>query len=376
MQAVPAFKGNQHRSPDELRQWLARAEREDPIEPDLSIIDPHHHLREDWRGSYLLPELMGDLQAGHNVRATVFIESQAMYRPGGPESLRPVGETEFVVRSILSGSGDGPGAIQPSAGIVGLVDLSAGAEVQSALEAHIAAGQGRFRGVRDPVQWDASSVNYGPRRPARGKLLDPRFRAGFAQLAPLGLSFDAWLFHPQLPELVSLADEFPRSSIVLNHLGMPLGVGPYAGRRAEIFAAWRASLSELARRPNVTIKVGGLGMLFFGFDFHLRDIPPSSAELAEAWKPLIETAIAIFGPRRCMFESNFPVDRQSCGYLTLWNAFKRVTALCSQDEKSELFFGTASRTYGLDRIMGRKARMPMRQCTADQLESQRSNGAC
>ena len=345
MPNAPSFTTNNVRSLDELRTWLA-ASREEILEPALPIVDPHHHLRETAHGRYLLPELADDLASGHNIRATVFVDSQTMHRTTGSAFLRPVGETEFVLRSLAAAT-PRVAAWSPCAGIVGNLDLTSGAAVREALEAHIAAGQGRFRGIRDPLMWDGSDINYGVRRPPPDRMSDPRFRAGFAELAPLGMTFDAWLFHPQLPLLTDLARSFPDTTIILNHIGAPLGVGPYAGRRAEIFASWRSSLVELARSPNVVVKVGGLGMLFFGFGFERRNVPASSAELAAAWRPYVETCIEAFGPDRCMFESNFPVDKQSCSYATLWNAFKRIAAGYSAPEKTTLFFGTANRIYRL-----------------------------
>ena len=346
MQNVPSFKSNNVRTLDELRTWLA-ASCEEILEPALPIVDPHHHLRETAHGTYLLPELAEDLASGHNIRATVFVDSQTSHRIDGPAVLRPVGETEFVLQCLAASSAARASQWNPCAGIVGNLDLTHGAAVRKALQAHIAAGQGRFRGIRDPLMWDGSDINYGVRRPPPDRMTDPRFRAGFAELAPLGLTFDAWLFHPQIPLLIDLARSFPDTTIILNHVGAPLGVGPYAGRRAEIFESWRGSLVELASCPNVVVKAGGLGMLFFGFGFERRDVPASSAELAAAWRPYIETCIDAFGPERCMFESNFPVDKQSCSYATLWNAYKRIAARYSAAEKAALFFGTANRVYRL-----------------------------
>jgi predicted TIM-barrel fold metal-dependent hydrolase len=341
-----SFKSNNVRSLDELRTWLAGSS-EEILEPGLPIVDPHHHLRETAHGRYLLPELAEDLASGHNIRATVFVDSQTMHRADGPAVLRPVGETDFVLQSLAAASAAYVTRWNPCAGIIGNLDLTFGAAVREGLQAHITAGHGRFRGIRDPLMWDGSDINYGLRRPPPDRMTDPRFRAGFAQLAPLGMTFDAWLFHPQLPLLTDLARSFPDTTIVLNHIGAPLGVGPYAGRRAEIFESWSRSLIELARCPNVVVKVGGLGMLFFGFGFERRDVPASPAELATAWRPYVETCIDAFSPARCMFESNFPVDKQSCSYATLWNAYKRIAAGYSAQEKSELFFGTANRIYRL-----------------------------
>lgn len=344
MSAGPSFQTNNIRSLSEMAAWQA-VPPESVLEPDQPIIDPHHHLREGPSGRYHLPELTADLGGGHDVRATVFVDSQSGYRDEGPDLLRPVGETELVGRWVAEApAGD---RFAACAGIVGALDLLHGAEAREGLLAHIEAGKGRFRGVRDPLVWDASDINYGPRRPAADRMSDPRFRAGFAQLAPLGLTFDAWVFHHQIPLLADLARNFPDTVVVLDHIGAPLGVGPYANRRAEVFASWRSALLELARCPNVVVKLGGLGMLFFGFDFHLRPAPPSSAELAVAWQPYIDLCIDAFGPARCMFESNFPVDKQTCSYTTLWNAFKRIVAGCSPDEKQALFFDTANRVYRL-----------------------------
>src|SRR6185295_464183 len=305
------------------------------LEPGLPIIDPHHHLREGAAGRYHLPELAADLARGHDVRATVFVDSQSGYRRDGPPLLRPVGETEFVVRHLAEHPGIGPGV--PCAAIVGHLDLGHGSAAREGLLAHIAAGAGRFRGILDPLVWDAGGFDYGPRRPAPDRMSDPRFLAGFAELAPLELSFEAWLFHPQIPRLTALAHRFPGTTIVLNHVGAPLGVGPYAGRRAEVFAAWRSALVELARCPNVVVKLGGLGMMFFGFGHEKLAAPASSETLAAAWRPYVETCIEAFGPSRCMFESNFPVDKQTCGWTTLWNAFKRIVTGHSEAEKERMF---------------------------------------
>ena len=216
------------------------------------------------------------------------------------------------------------------------------------LEAMIAAGGGRFRGIRfisasDPEQaeWGATAV-----RP-QGLLLDPKVREGFAQLAPLGLSFDAWMYHPQLADLLDLARAFPATLIVLNHVGGPIGLGRYKGKRDEVFADWSKRMRELAACPNIHVKLGGMGMKMFGFDFHDGELPPDSARLATAWRPYVETCIAAFGANRAMFESNFPVDKGSYGYGVYWNACKRLAEGASASEKADLFHGTAARFYRL-----------------------------
>jgi predicted TIM-barrel fold metal-dependent hydrolase len=262
--------------------------------------------------------------------------------------MRPVGEIEFANGVAAMSASGGYGKPRLCAGIVGYADLMLGARVAEVLEAMIAVGGGRFRGIRyiassdpDQAQWGATFV-----RP-QGLLLDKRVREGFAQLAPLGLSFDAWAFHPQLGDVVDLARAFPATPIVMNHVGGPIGLGRYKGKRDEVFADWSARIRELAACPNVHVKLGGLGMKMFGFDVHEGELPPSSEQLAAAWRPYVETCIAAFGPSRAMFESNFPVDKGSYGYGVFWNACKRLAQGASAAEKADLFHDTASRFYRL-----------------------------
>jgi L-fuconolactonase len=325
------------------QEWLDRR-LEEILEPDLPIVDPHHHLwdRPGWR--YLLDELLADLNSGHRIIATVFLQCRAMHRADGPEALRPVGETEFVngVAAMSASGGYGPARV--CAGIVGHADLTLGAPVRDVLAAHIRAGGDRFRGIRHTNAWE-SSVPRPSNAPRPGLLADPAFRAGFAELAPLGLSFDAWMYHPQIPELTDLARAFPDTAIVLNHVGGPLGIGAYAGRRDAMLADWGASIRELATCPNVCVKLGGLGMPLTGLGFHERPEPPSSEELADASRPYFEACIDAFGPGRCMFESNFPVDKESFSYAVYWNACKRLTRGAGAAEKADLFRGTAARFY-------------------------------
>jgi L-fuconolactonase len=328
--------------------WLDRR-REEIIEPDLPIVDPHHHLVDrSETGRYLLPELLADIAADHNITATVYLEWLSMYRAQGTAELRPVGEIEFANGVAAMAASGTYGNTRVCAGIVGYADLTLGAPVETVLEAMIAAGGGRFRGIRfitashpDQAAWGSAII-----RPA-GLLMAPKVREGFAHLAPLGLSFDAWMYHTQLGELVDLARAFPATPIVLDHVGGAIGLGPYAGRRDEVFAEWSRRIRELALCPNVHIKLGGLGMRMFGFSHHMGELPPSSEELAAAWRPYIETCIAAFGSERAMFESNFPVDKGSCSYAALWNAFKRIAAGYSAAEKTALFAGTAGNFYKL-----------------------------
>ncbi|MHB1133105.1 MAG: amidohydrolase family protein [Chloroflexota bacterium] len=330
------------------QEWLDRW-REEILEPELPIVDPHHHLwdRPGWR--YLFDELLADLASGHNITATVFMECREMYRAEGPQALRPVGETEFVNGvAAMSASGKyGPTRI--CAGIVGHADLRLGAAVQEVLEAHLRAGGGRFRGIRHIAAWDADPSIINPNHvPPPGLLADKAFREGFGSLAPLGLTFDTWLYHPQIPELTDLARAFPDTPIAVNHVGGPVGLGPYAGRREEIFADWRAAMQELAHCPNVVVKLGGLGMKIGAFGFEQGAEPPSSETLAAAWRPYIETCLEAFGSKRCMFESNFPVDKGSYHYAAYWNACKRLARGASAEEKADLFQRTAARFYRIE----------------------------
>ena len=330
------------------QDWLDR--RTEPIlEPDLPIVDPHHHLwdRPGWR--YLLDELLADTGSGHDIIATVFVQARAMVRARGPAEMQPVGETEFV-NGVAAMSASGIyGKTKVCAGIVGHADLTLGSRVEPVLEAHMRAGGDRFRGIRHITAWDGDESIRNPAYSPPPKLLaDKPFREGFAVLTRLGLSFDAWLYHPQIDELADLARAFPEAKIVLNHVGGPIGIGAYAGKRKEVFAAWAASIKSLAGCANVCVKVGGLGMRMGGFGFHGAAEPPSSEALAAAWRPYVETCIEAFGPSRSMFESNFPVDKGSYSYPVFWNACKLLAKEASKSEKADLFAGTAARFYRLD----------------------------
>lgn len=324
------------------QDWLDQVD-EEVIDPALPICDPPHHLWDTAQSRYLLDDVLGDTGSGHNVRSTVFVECMAEYHVDGPDALRPVGETEFV-ESVAEASGDA----KIAAGIVSYADLTLGAAVGDVLDAHREASPTRFRGIRHACGWDASDdVRNSHTKPPQHLYLDETFREGFAKLADRELVFDAWLYHPQISELASLARAFPGTTIVLDHVGGPLGIGPYAGKREEVFDTWRAGICELAACPNVVVKLGGLAMPINGFDWHKRERPPGSAELAMAIAPYVMLCIDEFGPERCMFESNFPVDKQSCSYRVLWNAFKRLAEGYSADEKAALFHDTAVRVYAL-----------------------------
>lgn len=333
---------------DPREDWLAQ-HTEEVIDPQRPIVDPHHHLWNRGGLRYMIEDIAADIASGHNVIATVYVEARSMYRAGGPEELRPVGEVEFAngAAAMSASGGYGPAAI--CAGIVGHANLLLGDGAKPVLEAEIAAGQGRFRGIRHSSAWDAEADVAGmyASRP-QGLLLDSTFRRGFACLAPLGLSFDSWLFHPQIGELTDLARAFPDTKIMLDHCGGPIGRGRFADRRDETFVEWKASITEIAKCPNVYVKLGGLAMCLLGYDFHMRPKPPTSEQAAAAWRPYIETCIEAFGAGRATFESNFPPDKGQCSYQVIYNAFKRIAAPYSEAEKTALFSKTATDFYGLN----------------------------
>ena len=327
--------------------WLAQLQ-EVVLEPQRPICDPHHHLwdRPSHGEPYLLADLLADTGSGHRIVSTVFVECGAMYRADGDEALRMAGETEFV-QGIAAMSASGHyGETRACAGIVSRADLTRGADVPRLLDAHIAASPNRFRGIRHASAYDPNpEIRRSHTAPPPGLLGEAGFRRGFAELEKRGLSFDAWLYHHQIPELTALARAFPNVTIVFDHFGGPLGIGPYVGKRAEIFAQWKRDVDELARCENVVAKIGGLLMSINNWGFEGRPKPPGSQEIADATKPWYAHAIERFGPARCMFESNFPMDRVSCSYQVLWNSFKRLAAGFSESEKSALFHDTAVRVY-------------------------------
>ena len=332
--------------------WLALTQ-EPALEPDLPICDPHHHFW-DFRTAripyqrYLLHELADDINSGHQVRSTVFVEARSMYRTDGPEEMRPVGEVEFVQGlAAASASGlYGPG--RAAASIVGHANLLLGERVEPVLEALQAASPNRFRGIRHSVTWDPHpELENTAAHKMPGQLGNETFRAGARVLARMGLTLEGWMFFPQLPELADFAKAVPELTIILNHIGGLVRVGPYANRDDEVLATWRRGIAAVAQCPNVVIKLGGMGMPRNGFDWHTRDTPIGSEELAAAMAPFKHYCIEQFGPNRCMFESNWPVDASVGRYATVWNAFKRLTADATDDEKGALHHGTATRVYRL-----------------------------
>ena len=315
---------------------------ETPTEPELPICDAHHHLWVRPPDNFLLANLLDDLASGHKVVATVAVECGYGYRNGGPDALKPVGETEFLEAAAIEAQSYPTNSAKIAAAIVGFADLTLGDGVAAVLEAHMAASA-RFRGIRHSITWDESGALRSDA--PKGLLADGNFRRGFARLQKLNLSFDAWLYHPQLTELVDLARAFPGGAIVLNHFGAPLGVGPYARQRDEVFQEWRRGIAALAACPNIAVKLGGFGSERSGYGWHKRGTPLSSTDVALALTPYVEECVEKFGVRRCMFESNFPVEKRANSYTVVWNAFKRVTKNYSAAERAALFHDTAARFY-------------------------------
>jgi predicted TIM-barrel fold metal-dependent hydrolase len=330
--------------------WLALTQ-EPALEPELPICDPHHHFW-DLRVQripyqrYLLHELADDVNSGHNVRSTVFIEARSMYRTDGPEEMRPVGEVEFV-QGLAAASASGLyGPCRAAAAIVGHANLNLGDRVKGVLEALQAASPNRFRGIRHSVTWDPHpEVENTAAHNMPGQLASENFRAGARVLAGMGLSLEGWLYFPQLPELADFAKAVPDLTIILNHIGGLIRVGPYAHRDDEVLATWRSGIAAAAACPNVNIKLGGMGMPRTGFDWHTRTQPIGSEALAESMAPFMTYCIEQFGPERCMFESNFPVDKVSFSYPVMYNAFKRLSKGYTASERAAMFHDTAARVY-------------------------------
>ncbi len=327
-------------------EWYA-AVREEIVEPERPIIDPHHHL---WAapsmwGSYLLEDLWADTESGHSIEKTVFIDCHSSYWTDGPERLRPVGETEFVAAiAEESAKRDGAATI---AGIVSHANLLLAEGVEEVLQAHEEAGRGLFRGIRHAGPYDTTGTltNAGRGRPC--PYGEEAFRAGMRTLGELGYTYDTWHFYHQNQDFLALARAVPETTMILDHFGTPLGVGAYAGRREEIFAQWKDDIAAIAECPNVVAKLGGLAMPDNGFGWDKRELPPTSDEFAAAQKRYYLHAIDCFGPERCMFESNFPVDRLSISYHVMWNGMKKIVAGFSEAEKQAMFYDTAARAYRL-----------------------------
>ncbi len=330
--------------------FLAKAPKEAALEPDLPIIDTHLHL---WQlfpeQPYLWKEHATDVEvSGHNVVSSVYVECNAFYRTSGPEYLKPIGETEHATKQAYEAARASITESKIAEAIVGFADLTLGDRVEETLYAHMAASDGRFRGVRQRAKWDPDpSVrgSWGERQPHL--YLSDSFQAGFSKLGPLGLSFDASIYHPQLPDVIELAKRFPDTSVVIIHSASPVGHSSYAGRESENHANWCKWMRELAELPNTSVKMGGILMNVASWDFTKAERPLNSEELAQLWRPWIEPCIEFFGPERAMVSSNFPVERVGLPYGTIWNMFKRITAGYSPDEKRYVYSQTAKQIYKL-----------------------------
>lgn len=323
--------------------------RDEPIlEPDLPIIDSHHHLFDRAHLRYMVDDYLEDARLGHNIVATVYVETQAMVRTWGPETLRPVGEVEFAngVGAMCASGSCGPCRV--AAAIVGFADMLLGDGVAETLDASMQAAPGRFRAVRQIAisHPNPEALRFLTHQPPQGLLQSDAFLAAFRHIGSRGLVFDTCVLHHQLPELSELAARHPGTPIVLNHAGPAMRrLEKDPARREGIFHDWRRNMAELARNPNVFCKIGGLGTSYWDFGFTEREDPVGYLELATAWRPFVEAAVEVFGPDRCMAESNFPNDGRSCGFVPLWNALKHILKDHSADEKRAIFSGTARSVY-------------------------------
>lgn len=325
--------------------WLAQI-KEEVLDPDRDIVDPHHHLWPQPSMGYNLAELLSDTTDGHRVSQTVYMECGAAYLREGPEHLKCVGETEFIANAARLAKKENSST--QIAGLVARADLR-DKNLDSTLDAHETAAEGLFRGIRQAGACSEGIEGLVIPGGAEAHLFEQdAFRRGLEHLGAMGLTYDTWLYHFQLPEFVELARAVPDTTMILDHFGTPLGVGPFAEQREAIFEQWKSDIEELAACPNVFMKIGGLAMPDNGFGWHRREMPPSSDEFVDSQSPYYDHTIACFGPERCMFESNFPVDRLSVGYRVLWNAFKKMTLHFSEGDKNLMFSGVARKVYRLE----------------------------
>lgn len=314
----------------------------DILDPDLRICDPHHHLLDVYGFHYLVDDLAADAAAGHTVTSTVYVECTMRYRQDGPEHVRPAGETEFVVAQ------QAPGGLL--AGIVGFADLRLGDRVDEVLDAHEQAAAGRFRGIRFMTPWaPQQSLRIAPVDPPEHALLDPQIQRGAAAVGRRGHTVDLWLYSHQLDDVVGIARALPDQTFVLDHLGTPVVTDGYELRAEQVREQWRAAMARVAACPNVVLKIGGLSMHTMGAPWTHGDVPVGAPDVAAYWGGDVPRCIDLFGPDRCMFESNFPVDRVNIDYVTLWNAYKLMTAGYDESERAALFHDTAARTYRIER---------------------------
>lgn len=323
---------------------------EEIIDPDVAILDSHHHLFDRPHLKYMLDDYLEDARAGHNIIGSVYVETKAFAGPDGPEALRPVGEVQFANGVAAVAASGAYGRCRVASAIVGFADMTLGDSVAETLDASMAAAPDRFHGVRQIAlaHPDPKTLRFLTHQPPPDLLKSAKFREAFAHLGPRGLSFDATVLHQQLPELARLADDFADTVIVLDHTGLATAMHTHKEERHHVFDEWRRNMADLAKRQNVVCKVGGLGTAYWGFGFNERTDPVGYRELATSWRPYVESAIELFGTDRCMMESNYPNDGRSCGFVPLWNAMKYIVKGCSKSEKAALFRETAARIYGID----------------------------
>ena len=334
-------------------EWLSLTE-EPTLEPNIPICDPHHHFW-DIRPAripyqrYLLDELLSDTNSGHNITSTVFIETRSMYRETGPEELKPIGEVEFAQGIAAASASGNYGSTRAAAAIVGHANLNLGSSVKPVLEQLQAASPNRFRGIRHPVTWDPhSEISNTASHKAQGQLSSAPFREGAKVLSDMGMSFDAWLYFPQLLELAEFAKAVPDLTIILNHIGGLLRTGPYSNNDEEVLKTWKDGIAQVSECPNVVVKLGGITQPRTGYNWHSRKKPIGSQELSDVMTPLMNHCIEKFGPDRCMFESNFPPDKVGCSYNVMFNSFKRLSSGYSDSERSDMFHDTATRIYKIE----------------------------
>ena len=330
--------------------WLAQV-KEEIIDPQLPIIDPHHHL---WNGDnqlagsfpYLIENLNEDTFSGHNIVGTIFMECAQGYYLNGEEKYKPVGETEFVI-NLIKDSKKLPESTNIM-GIIGYANLMLGTDVKDVLDEHLSKGEGLFKGIRHAAGWDKNNeIHNSHSNPIENIYYDKNFIKGAEELINLNLTFDAWHYHHQITDLSIFAERYPELIIIHDHFGGPLGVGPYEGKREEIFKKWKDDISLLSESKNVYAKLGGLAMPVNGWNFHKQDKPASSDQIVDLHQQYYLHTINCFGADRCMFESNFPVDRRSVTYHILWNAFKKMVSDYSDEDKNKLFFKNAKDVYGV-----------------------------
>lgn len=331
-----------------IRQdWLS-LHTEEIIAPTRQIIDAHHHLWDRPGSRYLFDEFNADLQSGHRIVASLYVQCRSMYRHDGVTEFKSIGEVEFANGIAAQFASDLYGPVRGCAGIIGYADLRLSDRLEPVLHRLHEAGGGRLKGIRNTTAWHPhSEIVSNPNPPPPGILLEPEFLKGVQELARHNLVLDVWAYHFQLSELYDMARACTQTLIVIDHIGGPIGIGPYQGESKLVFHDWSHSIQRLATLPNLRIKVGGFGLKTMGYRFHEQSTPPSSDQLSRAWMPYFDVLLSTFGADRCMFESNFPVDKGMFSYSVLWNTYKKLASTLSEDEQHALFYQTACDTYAI-----------------------------